>query len=227
MKKHVPEKRIVIYILIIIIILITLVIFNYKKLVFNSYENKVFEINNIDSNVANNNEILKYIEASQYRRSFTENELEQYNKSKINEYIHSIYNTLLNISLIDTMKYTQNATVIPNTKEGDIYCVEVSIDNKKCLTIVYTKNFEQLYIILNIEEQKNINKEISELNIDYIKEVLKDYIEITDNIDFENVQKYENEYILIDSKNNLKVVYNCKWKIITTIQHGFNNIAIN
>ena len=66
----------------------------------------------------------------------------------------------------------------------------------------------------------------TKLNLDYIKEILKNYIGITNSISFENITKDENEYILIDKTNNLKVIYNCEWQIITVLQYGFTNITI-
>ena len=132
MKNIWKRKCIIPYLLIITIVLIIIVVYNYKKMIFKSYENQIIEIkNNYDLNITNNNEVLKYLEASQYRRSYTEKELEQFNQSKLNEYIHIMFNTLLEVNLIDSIGYTKNATVIPDTKIGDIFCIEISVNNKK------------------------------------------------------------------------------------------------
>lgn len=227
MKNIWKKKCIIPYLLIITILLIMIVVYNYKKLFFNSYENQIIEIkNNYDLNITNNNEVLKYLEASQYRRSYTENELEQFNQSKLNEYIHIIFNTLLDVNLIDSIGYTKNATVIPDTKIGDIFCIEISTNNKKYLTVAYTQNFEQIYIYLDIKENNSLEVNNAKLNLDYTKEILKNYIGITNSISFENITKNENEYILIDKTNDLKVIYNCKWQIITVLQYGFTNLTI-
>lgn len=145
---------------------------------------------------------------------------------KLNEYIHIMFNTLLEVNLIDSIGYTKNATVIPDTKIGDIFCIEISVNNKKYLTVAYTQNFEQIYIYLDIKESNNLEDNTTKLNLDYIKEILKNYIGITNSISFENITKDENEYILIDKTNNLKVIYNCEWQIITVLQYGFTNITI-
>lgn len=101
MKNIWKRKCIIPYLLIITIVLIIIVVYNYKKMIFKSYENQIIEIkNNYDLNITNNNEVLKYLEASQYRRSYTEKELEQFNQSKLNEYIHIMFNTLLEVNLI-------------------------------------------------------------------------------------------------------------------------------
>ena len=227
MKNIWKRKCIIPYLLIITIVLIIIAVYNYKKMIFKSYENQIIEIkNNYDLNITNNNEVLKYLEASQYRRSYTEKELEQFNQSKLNEYIHIMFNTLLEVNLIDSIGYTKNATVIPDTKIGDIFCIEISVNNKKYLTVAYTQNFEQIYIYLDIKESNNLEDNTTKLNLDYIKEILKNYIGITNSISFENITKDENEYILIDKTNNLKVIYNCEWQIITVLQYGFTNITI-
>ena len=209
----------------IIILAIIIVILNYNKLLFNSYENEVFlATNNYDSIDENSDEILKYIEASQYRRGYTPIEVEQFSQSKLNEYIHIIYSKIVERKIVSTGNFTQNATVIPNTKIGDIFCIEISSDNKKCITLAYTKDIKQVYLYNHLISKEKIETENSEIHFEEIKENIKTYIEIKESINFDEILKKEDKYFLSDHKNELKIIYDCNLKNIISLQYGFEGI---
>lgn len=209
----------------IVILVIIIVIFNYNKLLFNSYENEVFlATNNYDSVDENSNEILKYIEASQYRRSYTQIELEQFSQSKLNEYIHIIYSKLVEQKIVATGNFTQNATVIPNTKIGDIFCIEISTDNKKYITLAYTKDIKQVYLYIHLIGKEKVESTNSEIDFEEIKGNIKTYIDIEESINFDEIIKKADKYFLSDYNNELKVIYDCNLKNIISLQYGFEDI---
>lgn len=209
----------------IVILAIIIVILNYNKLLFNSYENEVFlATNNYDSVDENSNEILKYIEASQYRRSYTQIELEQFSQSKLNEYIHIIYSKLVEQKIVITGNFTQNATVIPNTKIGDIFCIEISTDNKKCITLAYTTDIKQIYLYIHLIGKEKVESTNSEIDFEEIKENIKTYVDIKESINFDEIIKKEDNYFLSDHNNKLKVIYDCNLKNIISLQYGFEDI---
>lgn len=209
----------------IVILAIIIVILNYNKLLFNSYENEVFlATNNYDSVDENSNEILKYIEASQYRRSYTQIELEQFSQSKLNEYIHIIYSKLVEQKIVITGNFTQNATVIPNTKIGDIFCIEISTDNKKCITLAYTTDIKQIYLYIHLIGKEKVESTNSEIDFEEIKENIKTYVDIKESINFDEIIKKEDKYFLSDHNNKLKVIYDCNLKNIISLQYGFEDI---